>query len=603
MAPFGSGFCCLVLQVLSLCCAWSLAFAGPSPNLLSPPLCLLPVRDRRVDNYVAPRNRTGARDDASWLRLLPVPAAERLAVQEAVSVYSSGTADVDITWSDFFSEPVSSFAEMVDAALLCAQQRILHSRGIGRNTTDRHHDQETQNPEPVRPSSPVIDMDPLPPDANCSPDRDFCGQSARGSADHGYPEPPEQPLDFSLKSAATSTCSSPLSSEDDRRPSPDDRVPLGVVSPLLHASNPMQSPEFHQRNPLLVIPRTTTSTNRSASTSPPGTFQNGYANPYGGPTSLPSPTASNLSSGSPAPPPLVRPPPQQPAFPSLQLPPPPVATSTSPPPPSASSTTGKYVRPFKAYQRGERLGMGLYSVSNPFLPAAPAAPAGFHLADPVAEAGFAAFRETWLRAGFGNGRQEHHRRSRTTGSASAAAGSAGQLATPSPMSNGAATCPAGSGDDDGDQTSPENSNSSILTVTNGDASTNGVVTANGDATTNGALTSTNGVAAASNGGSPNGGGASTSNGGGPIRNGRRRSRLPETEKDSAYWERRRKNNEAAKRSRDARRAKEDEIAIRAAFLEQENSRLVYEVAKLRAELNLLRQAMYANLVSQHHQQQ
>ncbi|CAF1094323.1 unnamed protein product [Didymodactylos carnosus] len=33
-------------------------------------------------------------------------------------------------------------------------------------------------------------------------------------------------------------------------------------------------------------------------------------------------------------------------------------------------------------------------------------------------------------------------------------------------------------------------------------------------------------------------------------------------KDEAYWERRRKNNEAAKRSRDARRAKEDEIAIR-----------------------------------------
>ena len=33
-------------------------------------------------------------------------------------------------------------------------------------------------------------------------------------------------------------------------------------------------------------------------------------------------------------------------------------------------------------------------------------------------------------------------------------------------------------------------------------------------------------------------------------------------KDDAYWERRRKNNEAAKRSRDSRRAKEDEIALR-----------------------------------------
>ncbi|XP_059470571.1 protein giant [Neocloeon triangulifer] len=41
-------------------------------------------------------------------------------------------------------------------------------------------------------------------------------------------------------------------------------------------------------------------------------------------------------------------------------------------------------------------------------------------------------------------------------------------------------------------------------------------------------------------------------------------------KDAAYWERRRKNNEAAKRSRDNRRNKEDELAIRATFLEREN---------------------------------
>lgn len=38
--------------------------------------------------------------------------------------------------------------------------------------------------------------------------------------------------------------------------------------------------------------------------------------------------------------------------------------------------------------------------------------------------------------------------------------------------------------------------------------------------------------------------------------------LENDNKDDAYWERRRKNNEAAKRSRDARRAKEDEIALR-----------------------------------------
>ena len=40
-------------------------------------------------------------------------------------------------------------------------------------------------------------------------------------------------------------------------------------------------------------------------------------------------------------------------------------------------------------------------------------------------------------------------------------------------------------------------------------------------------------------------------------------------KDDKYWARRRKNNMAAKRSRDARRVKENQIAMRAAFLEKE----------------------------------
>ncbi|XP_066582947.1 transcription factor ces-2-like isoform X2 [Prorops nasuta] len=65
------------------------------------------------------------------------------------------------------------------------------------------------------------------------------------------------------------------------------------------------------------------------------------------------------------------------------------------------------------------------------------------------------------------------------------------------------------------------------------------------------------------------------------------------EKDAAYWERRRKNNEAAKRSRDARRAKEDEIAIRAAFLEQENIKLKYELVALRNETAKLRCMVYS----------
>nr|XP_022334419.1 protein giant-like [Crassostrea virginica]XP_022334420.1 protein giant-like [Crassostrea virginica]XP_022334421.1 protein giant-like [Crassostrea virginica] len=74
---------------------------------------------------------------------------------------------------------------------------------------------------------------------------------------------------------------------------------------------------------------------------------------------------------------------------------------------------------------------------------------------------------------------------------------------------------------------------------------------------------------------------------------RRRARtFPDDQKDEAYWERRRKNNEAAKRSRDARRAKEDEIAIRAALLEQENLKLRVEVAALKTETAKLRCMLY-----------
>lgn len=58
--------------------------------------------------------------------------------------------------------------------------------------------------------------------------------------------------------------------------------------------------------------------------------------------------------------------------------------------------------------------------------------------------------------------------------------------------------------------------------------------------------------------------------------------VPDDLKDDKYWARRRKNNMAAKRSRDARRMKENQIALRAGFLEKEvrfptagNSKPVY----------------------------
>lgn len=58
-----------------------------------------------------------------------------------------------------------------------------------------------------------------------------------------------------------------------------------------------------------------------------------------------------------------------------------------------------------------------------------------------------------------------------------------------------------------------------------------------------------------------------------------------TQKDSAYYERRKKNNAAAKKSRDRRRIKEDEIAIRAAFLERENIELRIELAATKRQLS------------------
>lgn len=60
--------------------------------------------------------------------------------------------------------------------------------------------------------------------------------------------------------------------------------------------------------------------------------------------------------------------------------------------------------------------------------------------------------------------------------------------------------------------------------------------------------------------------------------------LPFLLQDEKYWTRRKKNNVAAKRSRDARRLKENQITIRAAFLEKENTALRTEVAELRKEV-------------------
>ncbi|KPJ01306.1 D site-binding protein [Papilio xuthus] len=64
--------------------------------------------------------------------------------------------------------------------------------------------------------------------------------------------------------------------------------------------------------------------------------------------------------------------------------------------------------------------------------------------------------------------------------------------------------------------------------------------------------------------------------------------IPAELKDEKYFERRRRNNQAAKKSRDARRVREDQIAWRACYLEQENASLRAHVAALRQEALALR---------------
>ena len=64
--------------------------------------------------------------------------------------------------------------------------------------------------------------------------------------------------------------------------------------------------------------------------------------------------------------------------------------------------------------------------------------------------------------------------------------------------------------------------------------------------------------------------------------------IPEDLKDNKYFERRKRNNTAAKKSRDARKSREDDVAVRAAFLEKQNAILRAQVGTLRDEANSLR---------------
>ena len=67
--------------------------------------------------------------------------------------------------------------------------------------------------------------------------------------------------------------------------------------------------------------------------------------------------------------------------------------------------------------------------------------------------------------------------------------------------------------------------------------------------------------------------------------------VPDDLKDDKYWARRKKNNTAAKRSRDARRIKENQIALRAAFLEKQISNLQEDLRGEREENQNLRKRL------------
>jgi len=84
----------------------------------------------------------------------------------------------------------------------------------------------------------------------------------------------------------------------------------------------------------------------------------------------------------------------------------------------------------------------------------------------------------------------------------------------------------------------------------------------------------------------------------PIIKKRKKNAVPEEMKDGKYWEKRLKNKEATRRSREARRLKENQIVLRAAYLEKENKVLKqelettnFEKSKLETEIDILKRKL------------
>jgi len=84
----------------------------------------------------------------------------------------------------------------------------------------------------------------------------------------------------------------------------------------------------------------------------------------------------------------------------------------------------------------------------------------------------------------------------------------------------------------------------------------------------------------------------------PIIKKRKKNAVPDEMKDDRYWEKREKNKEATRRSREAKRLKENQIVLRAAYLEKENKVLKQELdtsnfdkSKLETEIEILKRKL------------
>jgi hypothetical protein len=80
----------------------------------------------------------------------------------------------------------------------------------------------------------------------------------------------------------------------------------------------------------------------------------------------------------------------------------------------------------------------------------------------------------------------------------------------------------------------------------------------------------------------------------PIIKKRKKNAVPDEMKDDKYWEKRNKNKEATRRSREARRLKENQIVLRAAYLEKEN-KVLKQVCGEQSILNLINSLQFSFL--------